>query len=326
MKKITEKQITSIVTKIQDKNYALPELMKKFERQQPHLVEYIEIVDDGQMTSHELALFRHVVLLAWYIISEARGSVDTVPNSFIDILVDRNADILEILHTSADGSEDIIELLTTYNEQKDLVEFLLAMLYQPGDTDRKVREIAFFIMILPLKTIVDTLVLDEDVWSKKLERHYSEKDHKKSLETIKGIFNTFTGSNFYHNLKPAEKDDAETIITLLADLMYKHHVRMPSEWKTRHVLDCCINLFPEAVAADQSITENIVPVLVSFFMFTGENNAIPLSEEMAEIIPEYEGDISGSGIEIPETGTQKVGRNDPCPCGSGKKYKKCCGG
>jgi preprotein translocase subunit SecA len=21
---------------------------------------------------------------------------------------------------------------------------------------------------------------------------------------------------------------------------------------------------------------------------------------------------------------QKVGRNDPCPCGSGKKYKKCC--
>ncbi|HQF74564.1 MAG TPA: SEC-C metal-binding domain-containing protein [Treponemataceae bacterium] len=20
-----------------------------------------------------------------------------------------------------------------------------------------------------------------------------------------------------------------------------------------------------------------------------------------------------------------MGRNDPCPCGSGKKYKKCCG-
>ena len=23
--------------------------------------------------------------------------------------------------------------------------------------------------------------------------------------------------------------------------------------------------------------------------------------------------------------TEKVGRNAPCPCGSGKKYKKCCG-
>ncbi|MBI9086513.1 MAG: SEC-C domain-containing protein [Desulfobacterales bacterium] len=22
--------------------------------------------------------------------------------------------------------------------------------------------------------------------------------------------------------------------------------------------------------------------------------------------------------------SRKIGRNDPCPCGSGKKYKKCC--
>ena len=23
--------------------------------------------------------------------------------------------------------------------------------------------------------------------------------------------------------------------------------------------------------------------------------------------------------------TPKIGRNEPCPCGSGKKFKKCCG-
>lgn len=27
----------------------------------------------------------------------------------------------------------------------------------------------------------------------------------------------------------------------------------------------------------------------------------------------------------PQRRVEKVGRNDPCPCGSGKKYKKCCG-
>jgi preprotein translocase subunit SecA len=30
---------------------------------------------------------------------------------------------------------------------------------------------------------------------------------------------------------------------------------------------------------------------------------------------------------LPNTGLRrgpKIGRNDPCPCGSGKKYKKCC--
>lgn len=33
------------------------------------------------------------------------------------------------------------------------------------------------------------------------------------------------------------------------------------------------------------------------------------------------------GGTLPETGARavKVGRNDPCPCGSGKKFKKCCG-
>jgi uncharacterized protein YecA (UPF0149 family) len=27
----------------------------------------------------------------------------------------------------------------------------------------------------------------------------------------------------------------------------------------------------------------------------------------------------------PPRSTKKVGRNDPCPCGSGRKYKHCCG-
>src|ERR1035441_10607568 len=37
-----------------------------------------------------------------------------------------------------------------------------------------------------------------------------------------------------------------------------------------------------------------------------------------------------NGFRLPAFGkcgnerTMKAGRNDPCPCGSGKKYKKCC--
>ena len=34
--------------------------------------------------------------------------------------------------------------------------------------------------------------------------------------------------------------------------------------------------------------------------------------------------LGGSSTRKPAT-SKKVGRNDPCPCGSGKKYKKCCG-
>jgi uncharacterized protein len=55
------------------------------------------------------------------------------------------------------------------------------------------------------------------------------------------------------------------------------------------------------------------------FMAAGLKNAYEYFRK------EREGDL---GVDAPESrrSTQKVGRNDPCPCGSGKKYKKCCGG
>ena len=35
----------------------------------------------------------------------------------------------------------------------------------------------------------------------------------------------------------------------------------------------------------------------------------------------------GGGVRTPpiRRGATPIGRNDPCPCGSGKKFKKCCG-
>ncbi|HEU0264637.1 MAG TPA: SEC-C metal-binding domain-containing protein, partial [Geobacterales bacterium] len=36
--------------------------------------------------------------------------------------------------------------------------------------------------------------------------------------------------------------------------------------------------------------------------------------------------LAGAGSSTPQPSkSDKVGRNDPCPCGSGKKHKKCCG-
>ena len=36
-------------------------------------------------------------------------------------------------------------------------------------------------------------------------------------------------------------------------------------------------------------------------------------------------DVKEKAIKAKPKKTEKVGRNDPCPCGSGKKYKQCCG-
>ncbi|HEY7119893.1 MAG TPA: SEC-C metal-binding domain-containing protein [Tepidisphaeraceae bacterium] len=63
----------------------------------------------------------------------------------------------------------------------------------------------------------------------------------------------------------------------------------------------------------------------------GENAQRTAAELSAGMPPAEEVSASGGGEEGPVAVKQivntapKVGRNDPCPCGSGKKYKKCCG-
>jgi len=37
------------------------------------------------------------------------------------------------------------------------------------------------------------------------------------------------------------------------------------------------------------------------------------------------GDRGNISKQRQKVGGKKIGRNDPCPCGSGKKYKHCCG-
>lgn len=41
--------------------------------------------------------------------------------------------------------------------------------------------------------------------------------------------------------------------------------------------------------------------------------------------PEDHIDYVAQGREPTEPSTPKISRNSPCPCGSGKKYKRCCG-
>lgn len=66
----------------------------------------------------------------------------------------------------------------------------------------------------------------------------------------------------------------------------------------------------------ESIREETVRLL---FTIQLKNNEEPKRERVAEIDQPNAGSSSG-GRRI-----KKVGRNDPCPCGSGKKFKNCCG-
>jgi preprotein translocase subunit SecA len=75
--------------------------------------------------------------------------------------------------------------------------------------------------------------------------------------------------------------------------------------------DTVQKLFAVQIAKEQEAKELKVERKQTFVMSRGEG---PQAGGQTE---------SGKGVTVRRDG-KKVGRNDPCPCGSGKKYKKCC--
>ena len=69
------------------------------------------------------------------------------------------------------------------------------------------------------------------------------------------------------------------------------------------------------------IREGTVTTLTLFRIRSEED----VKREQAAKITATNGASDGTDKKRPVKKGEKVGRNDPCPCGSGKKYKKCCG-
>ena len=78
------------------------------------------------------------------------------------------------------------------------------------------------------------------------------------------------------------------------------------------------DMFDEMIA---SIREDTIKMMLTVQIRTEEE---PQREQVAKPTVESRGDGNRSVKKMPVR-KQKVGDNEPCPCGSGKKYKKCCG-
>ena len=71
-----------------------------------------------------------------------------------------------------------------------------------------------------------------------------------------------------------------------------------------------------------SIREDTVKLMFTIQLRTNEE---PKREQVAKPTTESGGSDGSLEKKPAKRSATKVGRNDPCPCGSGKKYKKCCG-
>jgi len=79
-----------------------------------------------------------------------------------------------------------------------------------------------------------------------------------------------------------------------------------------HVHDPDPEMRPEPIGAEQreKVIEHMAAGLVGAYRYFRQRGSSTASARTTE----------------PRSTKTKIGRNDPCPCGSGKKYKHCCGG
>jgi len=100
----------------------------------------------------------------------------------------------------------------------------------------------------------------------------------------------------------------------------KEAYQMFLEMLDRIKKDTIEKLFAIQIAREQGVSEVKLERKQTFVMSRGERAASDAVSTGMNAGGETE---DGKGVTVRREG-KKVGRNDPCPCGSGKKYKKCC--
>jgi len=73
----------------------------------------------------------------------------------------------------------------------------------------------------------------------------------------------------------------------------------------------------------EEIRDKTARMILSITIKTPESKRVQVANPISE---GFDGDKRAQRrVSVAKKSEPKTGRNDLCPCGSGKKYKKCCG-
>jgi len=161
----------------------------------------------------------------------------------------------------------------------------------------------------------------------------SERDYRLFASDVFGKIKLPESETALLSLLPAEEDI--TFATKLADALcelgsaqgFPLVLRMVEEGYADGYLNLTQSLYAFCVISN---TEH--PLLPEWKreLEAEERRLAKLDRQSSRMMKESNRGTGGQqvfGVKAPpHVNTNKVGRNDPCPCGSGKKYKKCCGG
>jgi SEC-C motif len=149
--------------------------------------------------------------------------------------------------------------------------------------------------------------------------------HLEETEEISILRQALRGAGYFRLTKQAEKiasyfDREGDLATLRDDALFAYALAMPGE-TTRGRIRGMLRKIDSLAELDETESDLVMFALDERLRLNGL--APVFSEE--EVASSQEPVASSGAAEMTAAAEKKVGRNDPCPCGSGKKFKKCCG-
>ena len=166
------------------------------------------------------------------------------------------------------------------------------------------------------------------------------KREKRLVHMANALTRAYLGSKTFQKTN-AQKGNAEYLVKSMLDYLFFHERKEIQELQNKHIHDFLMIHTPNKLNLSAAAGATAPELVTSFLIYLQENghikNADMLNDEVKtnkraflKLMPKAKKQPAAKKAAPKKKAKKpkveiKVGRNDPCPCGSGKKYKKCCG-
>lgn len=244
-------------------------------------------------------------------------------------------ELLNIIESAADDPEALLEddtymahiyamfLLSQFREKR-AYEPMVRLFSQPGELPF---DVAGDIVTENLHSMLASISYGDDTLIKMLI------EDPEANEYVRGA-----GMRSFVTLVASGELTRDSVIQYFTTLYREKLERRPSfVWDS--LASCCTDLYPQEIYEDikQSFREGLADPLflspedVRERLEAGKEPTLAQLKENPShrLVQDTIAEMEWWDCFKPKTHEgmkkQKIGRNQPCPCGSGKKYKKCCG-
>lgn len=190
---------------------------------------------------------------------------------------------------------------------------------------------------------------------------YTDDSANNIREWVQIVGKEFENSRHFQNLSLSEQESYPFLLEIFFEYSYSYCLVGPGKIDNDVIDEMMLDVMPRKISAAKETFEAFTPMMEQFLLWCEEKNYMGNTKSIREYIqkrsqemiarsqdPNYWGMAksmlmggpvnfnigndykaltdtaeASNGVTI-KRNIPKIGRNDPCSCGSGKKYKKCC--